>query len=253
MLQGFFSATVVGYYALGTRVLRVPMNLLGTAIGRVFFQRAAQAKNEGTLDRLVESAFRRLVALGLFPMFTMAIVGRDVFVTVFGPRWEEAGVYTQILSVWMFVWFISSPLGTLFAILEKQELGFWLNGLIFVTRFASLAIGGWLGDARLTLTLFAISGICTYGYQVLAVVTAARVPLHRTLQIMGWNLLAFAPAGAALTILVTMGTIPWLTVATALVMLLAYYCYIAVSDPQFRLMLANIPLLSKYIAPRSLR
>ena len=50
LLSAFFSTTVVGYYALGDRVLRLPMNLVGSAIAQVFYQRASEAKNEGKAE-----------------------------------------------------------------------------------------------------------------------------------------------------------------------------------------------------------
>lgn len=234
MLQGFFSATVVGYYALGTRVLRAPMHLFGSAIGLVFFQRAAQAKREGTLDRLVESAFQRLVALSLFPMFMMAIVGRDVFIVVFGPRWAEAGVYTQILSVWTFVWFISSPLSTLFGVLEKQEFGLLINIAIFLTRLLSLLIGGCFQDVRLALALFAVSGVGVYGYLVHAVMSAAGVSVLRAARIIGLNFLLFLPAGAVLIILTLRQGHEWLIVCVSVVLLCIYFSYVAARDPQIR-------------------
>ena len=43
LLGTFFSPAVVGYYALGNRVLRVPMNLVGAAMAQTFFPRAAEA------------------------------------------------------------------------------------------------------------------------------------------------------------------------------------------------------------------
>ena len=64
-------------------MLRLPMSIVGDAIGRVFFQRAAEAKVEGTLSAMVESAFRRLVAIGMFPLLLLTIIGRDLFVVFF--------------------------------------------------------------------------------------------------------------------------------------------------------------------------
>ncbi len=122
LLAAFFSSSVVGFYALGFRILQMPMRLIGAAIGQVFFQQAAQAKVQGTLAELVEATFRRLVMVGLFPMLMLTIIGRDLYVVIFGQNWAEAGVYTQILGVWAFFWFISSPMSTLFSILEKQEI-----------------------------------------------------------------------------------------------------------------------------------
>ncbi len=164
LLAAFFSPTVVGYYALGNRMLRLPMNLVGSAIAQVFFQRASETQQvDGDLASVVAPLFRRLVAWGAFPMLLLAVIGKDIFIVVFGREWAEAGVYTQILSIWMFFVFISSPLSTLYSVLERQQSALLINMLLFVTRLVALATGGLLGSARLALSLFAVSGVLIYG------------------------------------------------------------------------------------------
>jgi O-antigen/teichoic acid export membrane protein len=173
LLFRFFSSTVVGYYALGFRVLQMPMDLIGSAIAQVFFQRASEARVHGTLAALVENTLRRLVMIGLFPMLMLTIVGRDLFAVVFGANWAEAGVYTQILSVWAFVWFVSSPISALFSVLEKQELDMLLNVVNFAGRLLALGIGGALHNPRIAMVLFACSGLVTYGAMNLMITARA--------------------------------------------------------------------------------
>jgi lipopolysaccharide exporter len=198
LLASFFSTTVVGYYALGFRILKLPMSLIGAAIGQVFFQRAAEAKAKGKLTPLVENTFQRLVTLSLFPMVMLAIIGRDLYVVVFGSDWAEAGVYTQILSIWIFFWFISSPLTTLFRVLEKQEFALKFNITLFITRFVSLGVGGYFANARLALILFSISGIFMYGYLSMAVMIASGITFSRMIKILASALLYCVPFGVVL-------------------------------------------------------
>ena len=94
----------------------LPLTLVGSAIAQVFYQRTAELRsNVENLSRSVELVFRRLVAIGLFPAIVLGIAGPELFEIVFRSNWVEAGRYAQILSPWMFVLFISSPLSTLFA------------------------------------------------------------------------------------------------------------------------------------------
>jgi O-antigen/teichoic acid export membrane protein len=240
LLSFFFSSTIVGFYALGTRVLRLPMGVIGQAIGRVFFQRAAEAKQKGSLPAVVESSFRRLVALGMFPLLLLTIIGRDLFVVVFGERWAEAGVYTQILSIWTFFWFISSPLSTLYSVLERQEFGLALNALIFATRFISLGIGGLQGNARLALLLFGISGALIYGYLSLTIMAAAGVRWRTSLAILGSNLALFVPAGLVLATLQAVGASSVIIVAISGLLLAVYYLFMLRRDPELRGLVGHI-------------
>ena len=63
MLSAFFSPVIVGYYALGNAVVRLPMNIIGGAIAQVFYQRASEAKNKGQSAHVVENVYKRLVAI----------------------------------------------------------------------------------------------------------------------------------------------------------------------------------------------
>lgn len=178
MLAAFFSPTIVGFYTLGNRVVRLPMILMGSAIAQVFFQRAAEVNIEGRLSMTVESVFRRLVSFGLFPMLLLMVTGRDLFVSLFGERWAEAGVYAQILGVYMFFNFIAAPLGQLFSVLERQEVALVTNILLLLSRFGALWLGGRTGDIKLTLSLFSVSGVLVYGGYSMWILRAAGVSLR---------------------------------------------------------------------------
>lgn len=164
LLAYFFSASVVGYYSLGMMVIQLPMSLIGSAIGQVFYQRAAVAKSEGTLNPLVENVFKILVKIVLFPMILLLFIGKDIFIVIFGAQWAEAGIFIQILSMWAIVWFISSPMSMLVPIFEKQRWSLVYNFSNFLTRIISIIIGGLFGIVLVALTLFSISGIIVYGY-----------------------------------------------------------------------------------------
>lgn len=233
MFTYFFSANEAGYYALGNRVLVLPMMLIGVAIGQVFFQRAADANVKGTLETIVEDVFQRLVKLGLFPFLSLTIIAPELFIVVFGHAWIEAGVYVQILSVWAFVWFISSPMSTLFRVLEKQEFSLYINVLIFTTRIISLGIGGVLQNARLSLLLFATSGVFLYSYLDLAIITEAGVAKSRIVKILLMSFVEFIPAGLVLLLLKFYKPNPIIIVSCSIVMIGLYFVYVIKKEPSY--------------------
>ena len=222
LLAAFFSPAIVGYYALGTRLLRLPMSLIGGAIAQAFFPRATEAKADGTLAGLVEGAFRRLVAFGMFPLLILTVVGRDLFVVLFGEAWAEAGVYTQILSVWSFFWFISSPLSTLFVTHERQEVLLIFNVLIFGSRVLALGAGGLLGDARLALLLFGGSGILVYGSMCVSALAISGVRMDIVLRILAADFAYFLPAAIVLVVLEQLEVPSLILVGTSVGCLAAY-------------------------------
>lgn len=169
IIGAFFPPELVGFYALGFRILQMPLSLIGGAISQVFHQRAAESANQGTLAPLVEKLLQWLLIVGLFPMLLLTIVGRELYVVAFGEPWAEAGVYTQILSVWALVWFISTPLSTLFGVTGRQKQGLQWQLAIFISRISSIAIGGWLDSMILAVVLFSATGFVAYAYLLIRI------------------------------------------------------------------------------------
>jgi len=239
LLAAFFSPAVVGYYALGFRVLQFPMSLIGGSIAQVFFQRASEARSDGTLPNFVESVFHLLVVIGIFPILTVTIVGPELFAVIFGDAWVEAGVYAQILSIWAFAWFISSPLSTLWAVLEKQAFGIRITTLNFVTRTISLVLGGITGSPVVALALFAFSGILVYGYLNVKMLLFSGVRLINARKYLISSLKLFCPFGIILVGLKLVNAGSLFLIAVASVSGVIYYLYIMHTDSLFRTLISK--------------
>lgn len=164
VLGAFFSPVIVGFYSLGFRLIQMPMSLIGGAISQVFLQRGVEANKKGNLDKLIEELFNKMLIIGLLPTMLLMVEGADLFVFVFGKDWREAGVFTQILAPWAFIWFLTSPLSTIYIILEKQKKELAVHSFIFCSRIMAISVGSLLGNIHLAIFLFSVSGIFAYGY-----------------------------------------------------------------------------------------
>lgn len=182
LLAAFFSPAMVGYYSLGMVVLQLPSSLISSAISQVFFQRAAKASLDGSLSHVVENTFFVLVMIGVLPVLLLAMTGEDLFVVIFGTHWAEAGIYAQILAFWMFFVFVTSPLSTVFIVLEKQRCFLLFNILLFSTRAGALILGGFSGDARIALLLFSAVGVLDYIGMGLWIFYKVGIPISRILR-----------------------------------------------------------------------
>jgi lipopolysaccharide exporter len=249
MLSAFFSATVVGHYAMGNKVLRIPVNLIGVNIATVFFQHASESRHQGTLGESVNKVFKYLVAIFVFPSLLLCMIGKDLFLVAFGSRWAEAGVYTEILSIYVLLWFMAVPLGIALNVLEKQALELRLVVLVLLARVAALYIGGRLGDARLTLALFSVAGIAVYGYYCLVVLRLCNVSLSKVGRVLSANVATFLPAGLVVAALKYAGVPPPGIVAVSVVLLALYYLNLVRTDAAGRELLAG--MFQKYVPARS--
>ena len=163
----YFSTTVVGYYSLGQRLVSLPIALLGVSIAQVFFPTAAKEYNKtGNLSKIVSNVFRRLVQISVFPTVALGFLGSILFGFVFGQKWIEAGVYTQILSSYLLIQLVSAPLIHIFNILQRQEALFaWNVGLIF-SRLFGLLLGAKTGSPRTALAAYSIVSVIAYVFML---------------------------------------------------------------------------------------
>jgi len=69
MFAYFFSPTIVGYYALGCKLLWIPIDIVSKAVSRVLLQQvAANKKDEVALKALATRVLECLAILSIFPM-----------------------------------------------------------------------------------------------------------------------------------------------------------------------------------------
>ncbi len=145
IISFLFGSITTGLYGLTLRILQAPLNLIGSSFSIVFYKEVSEkvSRNE-KIDKLLRTTIRTL-ALISFPIFlTIMIFGPALFAFVFGEEWREAGVYARILSPWLFVNFISSPVSHLPVILNKQRQFFMLslmgNSLVVLSLLAGSLI-----------------------------------------------------------------------------------------------------------------
>lgn len=171
LLAYYFTPEVVGYYAIASMVVFLPMGIIGSATSQVFFQKACDEKNQtGSVTNIVREIQPRLISIGMFPMFILMIMGADLFSFVLGSQWSVSGQYAAILAPWLLFVFIASPLTTIFAVLEKQTLDLTFNILILISRVVALVIGGLYGDPYMALLLYSVTGVLFWGWMNLYIV-----------------------------------------------------------------------------------
>ena len=131
LLSALYGTQVGGWYALADRVSRVPLTLVGTAVGQVYLSRAALLAREAPQRLLVLylRATRHLLVVGVVLVALTATLAPVVFPPVFGPGWRNAGTYVALLSAMLVAQFVFNPLSQTLYVLEKQSLVMALDTL----------------------------------------------------------------------------------------------------------------------------
>ena len=160
---GMISTKIVGYYALGNRVITLPTSLLGASIHQVLYPTAGKEYNRtGDISEIIRSIVKRLAQIGVFPMVAIGFCGASLFGFLFGKEWVEAGIYAQILSIFVLFQFITSPVTAVFSIKSYQEKGLIYNTSLATSRFIVLLLTGRMNNPRFTLGAYAIASFVVY-------------------------------------------------------------------------------------------
>lgn len=183
MLALMFSPAVVGFYAMASKLARLPLNLSLQALQRVFLQRLAEIMHAG---RPIAPAYTKitvtLAALAFVPFLLLWLVADTLLVIFLGPKWEVAGHYVVILVPWLYALWISNPAGTVMTVLRKQALLLRVQILLAIARLAVFAVAYKVSASpEATLQAFvAVSALAGFGSVLTTYVIVRRADRQRS-------------------------------------------------------------------------
>jgi O-antigen/teichoic acid export membrane protein len=121
LVAKFFATATLGQFSLAWKTIQLPMSLIGGSISQVFFQKVASSKKED-LYSMVKKFIVKVLMIA-FPIFLFIyLFAEDIFVFAFGENWKVAGESASVMTPWLFLNFVTSPLSTIFIKLNKQEI-----------------------------------------------------------------------------------------------------------------------------------
>jgi len=163
LLAYYFDNVIVGFYTLIIRLFGVPLALVASSIGQVYYQKANEMNKNGNsvLPLFVKTSTRLILAL-IIPVIVVVIWGEQLFPIIFGDEWAEAGKILVIFSFYYAIRFVVSSQSSLLLVFKKLTIEVIFNFLALSLQITSLVIGGLQDDYYLSLYLIAISGSFMY-------------------------------------------------------------------------------------------
>lgn len=130
-ISNLYGSDTVGFYGLALTITFLPMTLIGKSVQDVFYGEAANIgkSNPKRIKQLSNKLLKKLILIGFFPMIILVFWGPFLFSFVFGINWYNAGIYSRLLTPFVFSHFIFHPISTIFSIFEQQKKSFVLNML----------------------------------------------------------------------------------------------------------------------------
>lgn len=161
LLGTYFGQTALGWYAVAFRIVRAPMMLIGAAIGQIFYQRASeQFASGGEIYSITIKTMKLLAYVGV-PLFAiLAALGQTGFEFILGSEYGEVGQVVRIMTPWLLLHLISSPLSQIPFILKEQKFFFKLSLVGNGLQVLAIAVGPYLfGENEFYSTLWLLTGV----------------------------------------------------------------------------------------------
>jgi O-antigen/teichoic acid export membrane protein len=159
LLASLYGSQVAGWFALGDRIIKTPLNLIGQSTSQVYLAEIANLArdNPKKLLHLYRLVSKRLFLFGVLLLIPLGIIAPWLFSIVFGEAWYQAGFYVRIMTTLYLGQFVVNPLSQTLNVLEKQATLALLDGLRVVLVIAAIAIPQYLGNTEvLAILLYTI-------------------------------------------------------------------------------------------------
>ncbi len=162
-----FSVEVAGLYAFGYTFVFRPVSLFSQSTQQVLSQKMIEQYHQGKyIYPVLKKMVGRFFIAGIIPFIPVMIWAPELFSFVFSDAYETSGRYLQILSPWLFMVFLTSPLTFLHELFFKQKTAMIIDVIYLILRFLALYIGIRMQNEMYALALF--SGVSTLmvGYKL---------------------------------------------------------------------------------------
>lgn len=133
MLGQFGVVSGIAIYGLCARILSLPSQVISSAIGEIFRQRASlDYLQKGSFNFIFLQTLKLTGGISFVIILGVLILGPWFFGFIYGEQWVEAGDLSRYLILFFMVKFIVSPLSFTVVIKQKLNLGLFKNIVTFL-------------------------------------------------------------------------------------------------------------------------
>ena len=144
ILVAHFNKATIGSYSIILQLLLLPMTIIGSAIGRVYYEQLCSNTTEDDGKRIQQCTIQvgKIVAMISFlPMLFLACGGDKFIILFLGSKWTTSGNIALCLAFWSFPTILTQPLIPLFRYLNRQRTLFYYNCIYAIISIGSIVIG----------------------------------------------------------------------------------------------------------------
>lgn len=111
LISTLFGFQMVGLYSLSYSMLVMPVSLVSSALGQVYYGEISELCRLKSQDILAfyQKTTKRLFVFGAPIIFIGALISPVIFPLIFGSAWKDAGMFSLPLSFMVIAQFVISP------------------------------------------------------------------------------------------------------------------------------------------------
>lgn len=139
IISSYFGLYQLGLYMLAWRILILPLSLITTSISVPYYQKIATLSANETYA-LTWKIIRKLIPISIFIYLFIYLFAPNIFDFFFGKEWITSGEIASVMTPWIFMNFISSPLAHVYSRYNKQNLMLYYSFTYMLIPIVTLSL-----------------------------------------------------------------------------------------------------------------
>lgn len=173
IIAAFAVGPEAGFLMLATRVMSSPISLIGSAVSQVYVSRAPEADRAGNLGQMTVRTLRGLIKTAVAPLVMLGVVAPVLFAVLFGQEWYRAGEIVTLMTPWIIMQFLATPVAPALQVTRNERLAFALQTSGLMLRVGLVAAAA-LWRPEFIVEAFLLSGFIFYFAYLALILRVAR-------------------------------------------------------------------------------
>ena len=142
LIGRFWGADAIGIYGRAYQLIRIPTDVLNSAVGEVAFSALSRIQGDPSrLKRYFLKGYALVVAVTLPITVACALFADDVIAVLLGPKWKDAVKIFRLLAPTILAFAMANPLGWLLSSLGRVERGLKIALVFSPIMLAGIVMG----------------------------------------------------------------------------------------------------------------
>lgn len=156
----YLGSEATGNFGNAIKLTYIPLGAISYAVGQVFYERLARLKTDHERLKLSKNILKFLFFLSLAPVLVLAVWGDQITPIILGKNWALSGQMVQIMVLFYFVMYISSPFAAAFEVYNALKLQFVYTSVFTITTGLALYLAlSYSQNILFALIAFSVTGV----------------------------------------------------------------------------------------------